>query len=95
MAESEGKREKMDKQRKGPRGVIALTGAAAVVAIAVNLAVTAIKYHKEKKAKKKGTPPFSKLQIFLLLSVTRKRKRRLSLVHYAVEKLRSFCCYCY
>ncbi|KAL1336485.1 hypothetical protein HN51_030841 [Arachis hypogaea] len=55
MAESEANREKMDQQmkKKGHRRLIAFTGAAAVVAIAANLALTFIKYHKDKKSSKK------------------------------------------
>ncbi|XP_061368085.1 probable thimet oligopeptidase isoform X1 [Gastrolobium bilobum] len=52
MTESEGKCEKMDKQKKG-RNLLAFTGTAALLAIAVNLALTAIKYRKEKNAKTK------------------------------------------
>ncbi|XP_020228604.1 probable thimet oligopeptidase isoform X2 [Cajanus cajan] len=53
MTESEeGKCEKMGKVKK--RGsVLVFTGAAAVVAITANLAITAFKYRKEKNAKKK------------------------------------------
>ncbi|XP_027917161.1 probable thimet oligopeptidase isoform X2 [Vigna unguiculata] len=52
MTESEGKREKMLKQKKGG-SLLVFTGGAAVLAIAVNLAITALKHHKEKNAKKK------------------------------------------
>ncbi|XP_027336768.1 probable thimet oligopeptidase isoform X2 [Abrus precatorius] len=56
MTETEGKCEKMDKQKKGVT-LLAFTGAAAVLAIAANLAITAVKYHKDKNVrKKKGTP---------------------------------------
>ncbi|CAJ1852963.1 unnamed protein product [Sphenostylis stenocarpa] len=52
MTESEGKREKMRKENK--RGsLLVFTGAAAVLAIAANLAITAFRHHKEKNAKKK------------------------------------------
>ncbi|KAG4975400.1 hypothetical protein JHK87_032221 [Glycine soja] len=52
MTESEGKGKKMGKEKR--RGIIlAFTGAAAVLAIAANLAITAIKYQKAKNAKKK------------------------------------------
>ncbi|XP_024636041.1 probable thimet oligopeptidase isoform X2 [Medicago truncatula] len=52
MTENEGKREKMEKLKKG-RGMIAFTGTAAVLAIAVNLVIAAVKHQKEKNAKKK------------------------------------------
>ncbi|KAK7312011.1 hypothetical protein RJT34_10542 [Clitoria ternatea] len=52
MTGSEGKCKKMGKRKKGG-SVIVFTGAAAVLAIAANLAITVIKYHKEKNAKKK------------------------------------------
>ncbi|KAL5171186.1 putative thimet oligopeptidase [Glycine soja] len=52
MTESEGKGKKMGQEKR--RGIIlAFTGAAAVLAIAANLAITAIKYQKAKNAKKK------------------------------------------
>lgn len=55
----------MGKEKR--RGIIlAFTGAAAVLAIAANLAITAIKYQKAKNAKKKGTPSHSQLFNFLL-----------------------------
>lgn len=61
---SEGKGKKMGKEKR--RGIIlAFTGAAAVLAIAANLAITAIKYQKAKNAKKKGTTS-SQLFNFLL-----------------------------
>ncbi|GAU16623.1 hypothetical protein TSUD_233760 [Trifolium subterraneum] len=52
MTENEGKREKMENIKK-TRGIIAFTGTAAVLAIAVNLVITAIKHQKGKNAKKK------------------------------------------
>ncbi|XP_028212286.1 probable thimet oligopeptidase isoform X2 [Glycine soja] len=52
MTESEGKCKKMGKEKRG-RSFIAFTGAAAVLGIAANLAITAIKYQKAKNAKKK------------------------------------------
>ncbi|PNY07048.1 neurolysin [Trifolium pratense] len=52
MTENEGKREKMENTKK-TRGIIAFTGTAAVLAIAVNLVITAIKHQKQKNAKKK------------------------------------------
>lgn len=60
MTENEGKREKMEKLKKG-RGMIAFTGTAAVLAIAVNLVIAAVKHQKEKNAKKKGTHSFQLL----------------------------------
>ncbi|KAL2332697.1 hypothetical protein Fmac_013910 [Flemingia macrophylla] len=52
MTESEGKCKKMGKEKK--RGsVLAFTGAAAVLAIAANVAIVAFKHRKEKNAKKK------------------------------------------
>ncbi|KAK7306216.1 hypothetical protein VNO77_44142 [Canavalia gladiata] len=51
MTENEGKCEKMSKLKRGG-GLLAFTGAAAVLAIAANLAITVIKYRKEKNAKK-------------------------------------------
>lgn len=64
MTESEGKCKKMGKEKRG-RSFIAFTGAAAVLGIAANLAITAIKYQKAKNAKKKGTTS-SQLFNFLL-----------------------------
>jgi thimet oligopeptidase len=55
MTEKEGKREKMENTKK-TRGIIAFTGTAAVLAIAANLVISAIKHKKEKNATKKGTP---------------------------------------
>ncbi|KAK7379541.1 hypothetical protein VNO80_05004 [Phaseolus coccineus] len=52
MTESEGKREKMIKEKKGGR-LLVFTGGAAVLAIAANLAITALKHHRERNAKKK------------------------------------------
>jgi len=66
MTESEGKREKMLKQKKGG-SLLVFTGGAAVLAIAVNLAITALKHHKEKNAKKKGISSSSTLQFSLTL----------------------------
>lgn len=65
MTESEGKREKMEKLKKGGGrgGLIAFTGTAAVLAIAVNLVITAIKHQNAKNAKKKGTPSSHLLSI--------------------------------
>lgn len=53
MTENEGKREKMEKLKKG-KSMIVFTGTAAVLAIAVNLVITAVKHHKDKNSKKKG-----------------------------------------
>lgn len=69
MTESEGNCEKMAKQKKKGVSLLALTGAAAVIAIAANLAITAIKYRKEKNAKKKckkGTLSFPDFDFLLL-----------------------------
>lgn len=55
MTESEGDHQKMEKPKKA-RGLIVFTGTAAVLAIAVNLVITAIKHQKGKNAKKKGSP---------------------------------------
>ncbi|KAJ7957621.1 putative Oligopeptidase [Quillaja saponaria] len=52
MTERQGKSEKMGKQKRGGN-LIVLTGAAALLAFAVNLAITAIDYHKKKNRKKK------------------------------------------
>ncbi|CAK8567216.1 unnamed protein product [Lathyrus sativus] len=52
MTENEGKREKMEKLKKG-KSMIVFTGTAAVLAIALNLVITAIKHHKDKNSKKK------------------------------------------
>ncbi|BAT86584.1 hypothetical protein VIGAN_04425500 [Vigna angularis var. angularis] len=52
MTESEGKRAKMVKEKKGG-SLLVFTGGAAVLAIAANLAITALKHRKEKNAKKK------------------------------------------
>ncbi|WVZ08365.1 hypothetical protein V8G54_021711 [Vigna mungo] len=52
MTESEGKRAKMLKEKKGG-SLLVFTGGAAVLAIAANLAIAALKHHKEKNAKKK------------------------------------------
>ncbi|XP_022634548.1 probable thimet oligopeptidase isoform X2 [Vigna radiata var. radiata] len=54
MTESEGKRAKMLKEKKGG-SLLVFTGGAAVLAIAANLAIAALKHHKEKNAKKKGS----------------------------------------
>lgn len=56
MTENEGKRDKMEKLKKG-KSMIVFTGTAAVLAIAVNLVITAVKHHKDKNSKKKGTIP--------------------------------------
>ncbi|XP_028772222.1 probable thimet oligopeptidase [Neltuma alba] len=55
MTGSEEKSEKMVRQKRD-RSLLAFTGAAAVLAIAVNLAITAIKHHKEKNRRKKDLP---------------------------------------
>ncbi|KAG2406854.1 thimet oligopeptidase [Vigna angularis] len=52
MTESEGKRAKIVKEKKGG-SLLVFTGGAAVLAIAANLAITALKHRKEKNAKKK------------------------------------------
>ncbi|KAB1207779.1 putative thimet oligopeptidase [Morella rubra] len=55
-SESGGKSEKMvNEQKRGRRNVLVLTGAAALVALAVNLAISAFNSLK-KKTKKKGPP---------------------------------------
>lgn len=96
MTESEGKREKMVK--KGGN-LLAFTGAAAFLAIAANLAITAFKYHKQKNAKKKGTHSsffffFLTLQFFsystLLRSVNNKLlKTKIVLLKPLLETCRS------
>ncbi|KAK7387563.1 hypothetical protein VNO78_28453 [Psophocarpus tetragonolobus] len=53
MTESEGKSKKMGIEKKKGGSLLVFTGAAAVLAIAANLAITAIKYQKGKNAKKK------------------------------------------
>lgn len=54
MTESEGKREKMLKEKNGG-SLLVFTGGAAVLAIAANLAIAALRHRREKNAKKKGT----------------------------------------
>ncbi|KAK8473821.1 hypothetical protein PHAVU_001G258500 [Phaseolus vulgaris] len=52
MTESEGKREKMLKEKNGG-SLLVFTGGAAVLAIAANLAIAALRHRREKNAKKK------------------------------------------
>ncbi|XP_054786982.1 probable thimet oligopeptidase [Prosopis cineraria] len=55
MTGSEENSEKMVKQKRD-RSLLAFTGAAAVLAIAVNLGITAIKHQREKNRRKKDLP---------------------------------------
>jgi thimet oligopeptidase len=59
MAESQGKSEKMAKHKRD-RNTLALTGAAALLALAANFAISAFNSHR-KKTNKKGS-------LFLTLS---------------------------
>lgn len=51
MTESQGDGEKVTKQRRD-RTVLAFTGAAALLALAVNFGITAFNSHKQKRKKK-------------------------------------------
>lgn len=62
MAETEGNREKMPKQ-KGERSVLALTGATAILVLAVNFGIKVYNSRKQNK-KKKGFVFFSELLVF-------------------------------
>ncbi|XP_024023972.1 probable thimet oligopeptidase isoform X2 [Morus notabilis] len=62
MAETEGNREKMPKQ-KGERSVLALTGAAAILVLAVNFGIKV--YNSRKQNKKKKDLPGSKVRVNL------------------------------
>ncbi|KAI4336627.1 hypothetical protein L6164_015128 [Bauhinia variegata] len=66
MTERQEKSEKMAKTKRD-RNLLAFTGAAAVLALALNLTIAAIKYRKEKNTKKKDLPS-SKVRVNLSAS---------------------------
>lgn len=69
MTESEGKSEKMASEQKRDRtNLLALTGTAALLALAVNLAVSAFNSHK-KRTKKKGSLSFPHSPIYFRKSI--------------------------
>lgn len=72
MKESEGKSEKIAKHNK-ERNLLALTGAAALLALAANLAFSAFNSHR-KKTKKKGFFFFFSLSSFTQIFRLAKRK---------------------
>lgn len=86
MTEGEGKSKKMATEEKRDRtNLLALTGTAALLALAVNLVVSAFNSHK-KRTKKKGSlslphsPIYFRSNIFSSFTIPRSRLVRFSFV---------------